>query len=302
MLQRLSAHGLEVRYLGDEGAPSHAALVDAVRGAVALVCLLTDRIDSAVLDAGAPTLRVVANVAVGTDNIDLAAARRHQVVVTNTPGVLDAATADLAILLLLGVRRRLLEGVELLRRGQWRGFALDGTLGTDVEGSTLGLVGYGRIARKVAERARSFEMRVLHHARTPTIEPGYVADLDELLERADAVSLHVPLTPLTEGLLDARRIGLIGPAGVLINTARGAVVDEVALCDALEQGRLGGAGLDVFVGEPHVSQRLLACPNLLATPHVGSATAETRAAMAEVAVDSVLDVLDGRVPANVVAT
>ncbi len=301
-LQRLEAAGVTVQLLGADAAPSREELIEAVRGAAGLVCLLTDRVDEAVLRSGEPTLRVVANVAVGVDNIDLDAARRQHVVVTNTPGVLDAATADLAILLLLAVRRRLLEGVELLRSGHWRGFALDGSLGTDLEGSTLGLVGYGRIARKVAARAGAFEVEVLHHARTPTGVPGYVSDLDELLERSDAVSLHVPLTPLTEGLLDARRIERIGPKGVLINTARGPVVDEDALCDALESRRLGGAGLDVFVGEPNVSRRLLDCPNVVATPHVGSATNETRAAMAELAVSAVLDVLAGRAPATEVTT
>lgn len=300
-LDRLAAAGLHVEVLGEDASPDHDVLVDAARGASAIICLLSDRLDDAVFAAGAPTLRVVANVAVGVDNVDVAAADARGIVVTNTPGVLDAATADLAMFLVLAVRRRVLDAMAQLRDGQWRGFALDRSLGNDLAGSTLGLVGYGRIGRRVAARAKAFDMVVLHHARTPTGAPGFVAQLDELLVAADVVSLHLPLTATTRGLLDARRLALIGADGALVNTSRGLVIDEVALCEALETRRLGGAGLDVFATEPDVSHRLLACPNLVATPHIGSATWETRAAMCELAVDAVLDVLAGRRPPNRVA-
>jgi glyoxylate reductase len=216
------------------------------------------------------------------------------VTVCNTPGVLDAATADLAIALLLAVCRRLVDGVDRLRRGEWSGFALDGSLGHDLEGARLGLVGFGRIGRKVAVRAGAFGMEVRHHARRPTGAPGYVADLDDLLVQVDAVSLHVPLTPQTRGLLDARRLGLLRPGAVLVNTARGPVVDEAALVAALESGHLGGAGLDVFDDEPIVSARLRGAPNTVLTPHIGSATHETRTAMCAMAVAAVVELLAGR--------
>ncbi len=291
---RLVDAGYVVERLSDAGPPSAATLRERVRGAVGLVCLLTDLVDEQVLAAGAPTLRVVSNVAVGVDNVDVAAARRLGVTVCNTPGVLDAATADLTMALLLAVCRNVVAGVELLRSGRWSGFALEGTLGRDLAGMRLGLVGYGRIARKVATRAASFEMQVRHHARHPTGEAGFVADLDELVETTDALSLHVPLTPDTVGLIDAPRLARLPRGGVVVNTARGAVLDEAALVDALWSGHVAGAGLDVFDGEPVVSERLASAPNVVLTPHIGSATRETRAAMCAMAVDAVLEVLAGR--------
>jgi glyoxylate reductase len=291
---RLADRGLELELLSDDGPPPADLLLDRVRGAAGIVCLLSDLIDERVLRAGAPSLRVVSNVAVGVDNVDLAAARRLGVTVCNTPGVLDAATADLAMALLLATCRRLLDGVAALRRGEWSGFSLSSSLGRDLTGMRLGLVGYGRIGRKVASRAQAFEMTVRHHARRETGVAGYVAELDELLRTSDAVSLHVPLTESTRHLLDARRIELLPRGAIVINTARGAVLEESALVDALVAGRLGGAGLDVFDDEPNVSARLLAAPNVVLTPHIGSATAETRAAMSSMAIDAVVEVLAGR--------
>ena len=297
---RLGDAGVDVDLLSADGPPSHDALCDAVRDAVGLVCLLSDRVDEAVLLAGTPSLRVVSNVAVGVDNVDADVARRLGIVVCNTPGVLDAATADLTMALLLATCRRLVDGVDVIRRGEWSGFALSSSLGRDLARMRLGLVGFGRIGRKVALRASAFEMVVRHHARRPTGVPGYVADLDELLSTSDAVSLHVPLTEATRHLLDERRLALLPPGAVVINTARGPILDEGALVDALVQGRLAGAGLDVFDDEPLVSRRLLDAPNVVLTPHMGSATLETRTAMCRMAIDAVVEVLAGHPYPNVV--
>jgi glyoxylate reductase len=292
--QRLIANGFELEQLSEVGPPSPELLRDRVKGSVGIVSFLTDQIDDRVLVAGAPTLRVVSNVAVGFDNIDLVAARRFGITVCNTPGVLDAATADLAMALLLATCRRLLDSAAMLRRGEWSGLSLSSSLGRDLAGMRLGLVGYGRIGRKVATRARAFEMTVRHHARRPTGAEGYVATLDELLAVSDAVSLHVPLTEETRHLLNERRLGLLPRGAVVVNTARGPVLDETALVDGLRSGHLGGAGLDVFDDEPHVSRRLLDAPNVVLTPHVGSATRETRTAMCDMAIDAVVEVLARR--------
>ena len=293
--ERLARAGFDVSIVSANGPPSHETLCAAVRDARALVCLLSDVIDEQVLDCGRE-LRVVSNVAVGVDNIDLNAAAARGIEVRNTPGVLDAATADLAMALLLAVARGVVSGMDAIRHGEWTGFGLATGLGRDLAGMRLGLVGYGRIARKVADRASAFEMGIRHHARHDSGEPGYVADLDELLGTSDAVSLHVPLTASTRGLLDARRLALLPEGAFVVNTARGSVLDEQALVGALGSGHLGGAGLDVFEDEPHVSAALLAAPNVVLTPHIGSATLETRAAMSLMAVDSVIQALTGSGP------
>ena len=290
----LEEAGFDVELLSTGGPPPARVLCAAVVGADALVCQLNDTIDDDVLKAGGQTLRVVANVAVGVDNVDLASAHRRGVTVSNTPGVLDAATADLAMALLLAVTRRVLQGVELIRTGRWTGFAATSSLGRDLAGMRLGLVGFGRIGRKVAQRAAAFEMVVHHHARHETGASGYVASLDALLAESDAVSLHVPLTPHTRHLLDQRRLDLLPAGAVIINTARGQVLDEAALASSLRSGRLGGAGLDVFDNEPSVSATLLEAPNVVLTPHIGSATTETRGAMCSLAVQSVIELLAGR--------
>lgn len=280
---------------------THAELVDAAGDVDGIVCLLTDRVDAEVLRAGAPRLRVVANVAVGYDNIDVAAAADAGVVVCNTPGVLDETTADTAFLLMLAASRLATDAEADLRAGRWGGWNINDYLGVDVQGRVLGVVGWGRIGRAVGRRAAGFGMTVLHHSRRPTGEDGYVADLDDLLRRADIVSLHVPLYDSTRHLIDARRLDLIGPRGVLVNTARGPVVDEAALADALHEGRLFAAGLDVFEREPDVDRRLLSAPRAVLLPHIGSATVATRTAMAHLATRAVTEVLAGRTPANVVA-
>ena len=259
----------------------------------AMVSLLTDRIDATVLRAGAGRLRVVANVAVGYDNIDVGTARELGIVVCNTPGVLDETTADVAFLLLLAASR-LATGAEAdLRAGRWTGWGINQYLGQDVHGATLGIVGWGRIGQAVARRAAGFGMTVLHHARRDTGEPGYVAELDELLGRVDAVSLHVPLTAETRHLIDARRLGLMRPTAVLVNTARGPVVDEAALAAALHAGRLFAAGLDVYEREPAVHPELLTAPRTVLLPHIGSASVATRTRMGRTAAESVRRVLAG---------
>jgi glyoxylate reductase len=264
-----------------------------------MVCLLTDRIDVAVLEAGkAGRLQVVANAAVGYDNIDVGTARSLGITVCNTPGVLDDTTADLAFLLILMATRGATQSEDDVRHGRWTGWGFNTHLARDVYGATLGLVGYGRIARAVAARASGFGMRVLHTTRTPTGKPGYVASLGELLEESDIVSLHVPLTESTRRLIGAAELAVMKPTAVLVNTARGPVVDEDALVDALEAGTLFAAGLDVFDGEPVVNPRLLTAPRLTMLPHVGSATIDTRTRMARLASQGVCDVLAGRTPPN----
>ena len=243
-----------------------------------------------------PDLRLVANFGVGYDNVDVAACRERGIAVTNTPGVLDAAVAELTLALMLACRRQLLASDRFVRDGRWRtGWSRPERLGHDLAGATLGLVGLGRIGREVARRAEAFGMEVVHHRRADGLP------LDELLRTADIVSLHVPLTAETEGLLSRGRLALLRDGATLINTARGAIVDEEALVDELVSGRIS-AGLDVFADEPRVPQRLRELPNVVLTPHIASATVETRAAMTRVLVDNVLAFLAGRaLPDEVVA-
>lgn len=267
-----------------------------------IVSMLTDRIDESVLSAGAAgRLRVVANAAVGYDNVDVAAATRLGLSVCNTPGVLDRTTADLAFLLILAARRQSSEAEADLRAGRWTGWSYLDHLAHDVHGALLGLVGYGRIGREVARRAEGFGMEVFHHTRTNTGLPGYLADLGELLETVDVVSLHCPLNDSTRHLIGRAELARMKPTAVLVNTARGPVVDEDALADALHAGTIFGAGLDVFDGEPQINPRLLEAPHTVLLPHIGSATVHTRTRMARLACQGVCDVLAGRVPGNLVS-
>jgi glyoxylate reductase len=234
-----------------------------------------------------PSLRLVANFGVGTDRIDLEASAARGVAVTNTPGVLDAATADLTMALLLAVRRRLVEGDDLVREGAWRGSWADGFLGRDLAGATLGIIGLGRIGSAVARRAAAFDMRIVYTQRTPLESAAEFRDLDPLLRESDVVTIHAPRTPETEGLLDRRRLALMRDGSTLVNTARGEIVDETALVEELVSGRIS-AGLDVFAHEPTVPQALTTLPNVVLTPHIGSATVETRSAMTRLVVDNIL--------------
>ncbi len=271
-----------------------------ITGADAAITLLHDRVDDAFLDAAGPGLRVVANVAVGYDNIDVAACRARGVIATNTPGVLTDATADIAFALILMATRRLGEGERLIRSGtpwSWNMFFL---LGTGLQGKTLGVVGLGLIGQATARRARAFGMDVVYAGRRradPAVEAELGArrlELDELLATADVVSLHCPLTPDTRHLIDARRLALMKPTAYLVNTSRGPVVDEAALAAALRDGTIAGAGLDVFEREPQVDPGLLELENVVLIPHLGSATIETRTAMAVLAAENALAVLAGR--------
>ncbi len=269
-------------------------LMEGVRGATGLLCMLTDPVDGEVMDQG--PLRVVANLAVGYDNIDLQAAESRAVVVCNTPGVLTDATADLAMALLLAVARRVVEGDRAVREGRFDGWGPLVYVGGDLSGRLLGIVGPGRIGAAVARRARAFGMEIAVAARSDHPEVGPRLPLDELLQRADFVSLHCPLTPQTRHLLDARRLALMKPGAYLINTARGAVVDEAALVAALREGRLAGAALDVYEREPAVRPGLLTLPNVVLAPHTGSATWRTRNTMARMAAECLVAALDGRQP------
>ena len=243
-----------------------------------------------------PSLRIVANYGVGYDRIDVAACAARGVVVTNTPGVLDAATADLAFALLMAVRRQVVAGDRFVRSGDWSGSWSEGGLAEELSGSTLGIVGLGRIGSAVARRARGFDMRVLYTRRLRAdSELGEFRALDDLLAEADLVSIHAPLTPETEGMLDARRLALLRDGAVLVNTARGEIVDEAALVAELVSGRIA-AGLDVFAHEPEVPPELLELPNVVLTPHIGSATRQTREAMTRLVVDNLLAVGRGDPP------
>ena len=273
-------------------------LAAAAAAADGLVCLLDDRVDAAVLEQAAPRLQVVANVAVGFDNVDVAAAARLGIVVCNTPGILDAATADIAMLLVLAASRLATDAERELRLGRFTGWGITKYLGRDVSGAVLGVVGYGRIGRAVAARAAGFAMTVLHHSRRSTGEPGYLPDLDALLEAAEIVSLHVPLTAQTRHLIGRPELERMGPSAVLVNTSRGAVVDEEALAEALHAGTIFAAGLDVYEREPQVHPRLLSAPRTVLLPHIGSATSSTRTSMARLACRQVCDVLAGVPPAH----
>ncbi len=274
---------------------SREELLARVSDVDALIALPSQRIDEELLSR-APSLRVVANHAVGVDNVDLAACRARGLPVTNTPGVLTEATADLAFALILDACRRVSEGDRDVRAGRFRGWGPRLHLGRRVYGATLGIVGFGRIGRAVAERARGFAMEILHSTSRSTPQ-----ELDTLLRRADIVSLHAPLNDSTRGLLSRARMESMKPGAVVINTARGPLLDEVALAELLTAGHLGGAGLDVYEGEPRIHPALLAAPHLVLAPHIGSADEPTRAAMAELACASVIAALRGEAIPNRVA-
>jgi glyoxylate reductase len=272
----------------------------------AIVCLLTDPITEQVLRAGAAgSLKAVGNVAVGYNNIDVAAATRLGIPVCNTPGVLDETTADLAFFLILAASRLASEAETDLRTGNWHGWGINQYLGRDVHGAVLGLVGFGRIGQAVARRADGFGMEVLCHSRRPPdLPPGassrYVDSLDELMKISDIVSVHVPLTADTKHLIGTPELELLGPNGVLVNTARGPVVDEAALAKALHDGTIFAAGIDVYEEEPKVHPDLLSAPRAVLLPHIGSATRETRTEMARLACQGVCEILAGREPPNLV--
>lgn len=277
-------------------------LLALVAGAESVLTLLHDRVDDELLEASGPQLRCVANVAVGYDNVDVAAAERRGVVVTNTPGVLDDATADLTMALILAATRRLVEGDRLVRSGQSWSWGMGFMLGSSLRGKRLGIVGLGSIGKWVAQRARAFGMEIAYHQRNPApaeVEAALDAQrmpLEQLLAEADVLTLHCPLTPETHHLIGAEQLAAMKRGAVLVNAARGPIVDEAALAAALKEGRIGGAALDVFEREPEVEPGLLGLDNVVLTPHLGSATVETRTAMAELAARNAISVLRGQGP------
>jgi glyoxylate reductase len=292
----------EVEYWTKPDRPPRPELLQLLKDKDGLVCLLTEKVTEELLRA-APNLRIAANVAVGFDNIDVAACTARGVVATNTPGVLDETTADFAWTLMMAVARRLGEGEALARSGIWQGWSLDQLVGTDVWGKTLGIVGFGRIGRAMARRARGFQMRVVYTdaVRAPeAVEKELKAefrDMNTLLAESDFVSVHVPLLPETRGLFDAPKFYRMKPTAFLINTSRGPVVDEAALVAALEAGKIAGAGLDVYENEPFIHSGLKRA-NVVLAPHLASASRETRTKMACMAAQNVVALFAGQRPAN----
>ena len=295
VLAKLEAAGGVDLYSGDVAIPP-AELRVRVQDKHALVSLLTDAIDRSVIDA-AKNLKVIANVAVGYNNIDVDYAKSRGIVVTHTPDVLTESVADFTWALILAITRRLSEAERVVRRGAWKGWALDFMLGSELKGKQLGLVGVGRIGRAVAQKAPAFGMRVVYTEPRDIDLPGAEnLSLDRLLNTSDVVSLHVPLTPETRHLMDKKALARMKRSAYLVNTARGPVVDEEALAWALQQHLIAGAALDVYENEPAVHPDLLKLDNVLLVPHLASATTETRTAMADLAADNVLAVLAGRKP------
>jgi glyoxylate reductase len=269
-----------------------------------LVCLLTEKVDEELLNA-APKLRIAATVSVGYDHIDVAACTRHKVAATNTPGVLDATTADFAWTLLMAIARRVTEGHDWMRSGNWPGWDLDQLCGSDVHGKTLGILGFGRIGREIARRAQGFQMRILYsdafRAKEEVereLRAEYVTR-EELLEQADFITIHVPLLPDTRHLISTAGLSKMKSTAYLINTSRGPVVDEAALAAALDAGKIAGAALDVFENEPTVYPGLLNRGNVILTPHIASASVETRTKMAVMAAENVVAMLTGKKPPNI---
>jgi glyoxylate reductase len=284
---------------------TRAEIIARVQGCTGVLCHLTDRMDDALMES-ARALKVIANVAVGYDNIDVAAATRRGIMVTNTPDVLTDTTADFAFALLLATARRVVEADQFVRTGQWKEWRFDLLLGTDVHHRTLGIMGLGRIGRAVARRGKGFSMRRLYAGpRRATVaveqETGaeYVSK-EALLRESDFISVHAPLKPETRHMIGSAELGVMKPSCILINTARGPVVDETALFSALQAGKIAGAGLDVFEQEPRVSSELLKLPNVVLAPHIGSASRQTRLRMIEVAAENLIAGACGRIPPNVV--
>jgi glyoxylate reductase len=286
---------------------TRAQLAARMRAADVLVPTVTDRIDAALIEQAGPQLGLIASFGAGVDHIDLAAARARKIIVTNTPGVFTEDTADITMALIIGVPRRLREGTSLIRRNEWTGWAPLSLLGRKLGGKVLGIVGMGRIGQAVAWRARAFGLTIRYHNRhrlPSSVEnmfgAEYVDDLDTLLSASDIVTLHCPSSETTRGMLNAARIAAMKPGATIVNTARADLIDYNAMIDALESGHLGGAGLDVYPGEPEVDPRLVALPNVIAQPHIGSATIEGREAAGEKVIANIRFWADGHRPPDMV--
>ncbi|HWR30569.1 MAG TPA: D-glycerate dehydrogenase, partial [Negativicutes bacterium] len=295
----------EVEINPDDRVLGRAELLEKVRGRDAVLCLLTDTIDDEVFAAAGPQCKIFANYAVGFNNVDVAAATRHKIMVSNTPDVLTDATADLAWTLLFATARRVVESDTFLRDGKFKGWGPMLLLGLDITGKTLGVIGSGRIGGNFAAKAKGFKMKILYNdiQPNPSFEAetgGVLVDKETLLKEADFVSIHVPLMPSTHHLISTREFKLMKNTAVLINTSRGPVVDEKALVQALKSGEIWGAGLDVFENEPAVEPELLKCKNAVLLPHVASGTIDTRTNMGLIAVRNILAAMKGEVPPTVV--
>jgi len=301
-LRLLKEHELEI-YEGD-APPSKEEIIEGVKDKDALICLLTDKIDAEVMDS-APNLKIIANYAVGIDNIDVEEATKRGILVTNTPGVLTETVADLAWALLMAIARRIVEGDKFMKEGKFKGWAPLLMLGSDVYGKTIGIIGAGRIGSAVARRAKGFNMRILYYSRKRNekleeeCNAKYV-DLETLLKEADFVSLHTPLTEETYHMIGEKGLKMMKPTAYLINTARGKCVDENALVKALKEGWIKGAALDVFENEPAIHPELKKLDNVVLTPHIGSASYETRSKMAVMVAKNVIAALEGKLPPNCV--
>lgn len=300
--------GYEVVIAAQDAVISRDALFEGVKGTDAILPLLTDKIDAEIMDAAGPQLKIIANYAVGFDNIDVAAAKQRGITVTNTPEVLSETVAEHTFALILTIAHRIAESDRFVRAGKFRGWEPMLLLGRDVAHKTLGVVGLGRIGTLVARHAvKGFEMKVLYYDVKPNsdFEKEYNAtfmSLEELLKQADFVSIHVPLLPATKHLINADRLKLMKPTAYLINTSRGPVVDETALVEALKNGTVAGAALDVFENEPKLTPVLTELENVVLTPHTASATIETRSKMAELAAKNIIEVLSGKPPLTPVKT
>ncbi|HHE41327.1 MAG TPA: D-glycerate dehydrogenase [Dehalococcoidia bacterium] len=306
LIEGLREH-VEVRLSAGEGYMSRAELTEALKDADGVVTLLNEKIDAELMD-GAPRLKVIANYAVGYNNVDVVAATERGIIVTNTPGVVTDATADLAWALLMAVARGLTVVDDFTRSGRWTEWRPELFIASDISGQTLGIVGLGRIGRAVAKRAVGFDMKILYtdvHRAAPEVERQYHATyvgMDELLQESDFVTLHVPLGEGTFHLINERALRLMKPTAYLVNVSRGSVVDEQALVRALKAGQIAGAGLDVYEDEPRLAEGLAQLENVILTPHLGANSRRTRDLMARMTVENVVAALSGRVPPNVINT
>jgi len=307
LAERLGAFA-DVEYVNREDPLAEEVLRTHLKDKDAVISEPLDTISSATMDAS-PNLRIIANRAVGFDNVNIADATNHGIVVTNTPGVLDAATADLAMALLLATTRRVCEADRYVRAGKWSGFKSDLMLGPDIHGKTIGIIGMGRIGKAFARRAKAFGLNLIYSRMSPPddVDKQLAAefeavrvDLDDLLKTSDFISVHCPLNAKTRGLIGKRELELMKPECILINTARGAIIDENALVSHLVQGKIRGAGLDVFSNEPDVPKALLPLENVVLLPHIGSACFETRFRMSELAVESIVSAFSGNRPTHIV--
>lgn len=304
----LREKGFEVEVSEVDGVLPREQLLAKVKGADGILSLLTDKMDAELMDAAGPQLKIIANYAVGYDNINLADAAAHNVIITNTPEVLTESVAELAMALIFAISRRVVEADQFMRDGKYHGWGPMMFLGNDLVGKTLGLVGLGRIGAAVARRMHDgFEMKIMYYdaKRNEELEKKYnlqFVDLDTLLKESDYVSIHVPMKPETKHLINADKLKMMKKTAYLINTARGPIVDEAALVEALKTGEIKGAGLDVYEAEPKMAPGLAELPNTVLLPHIASATEETRAAMSELAAKNIVAVLSGEAPLTSVKT